>query len=322
VASRSASRTLGGGRSLIGVRFDELFPQTELHELERLARGGEPGRARLKLPIEGELRTFVVSADALGRGLGGVVTLRDVTELVKAAELKADFAANASHELRDAHRVDPRGRRDAPGPGTQRPGHEHPADRHCGQQRRTAGGVGQRPAGPVKVGIRRHGTEPGRGRSAGPVRAGLRAVRRGVPASAAAGSSGDRSGGSDDPVGSGVAGAGSAEPGRERHQVCAGRDRDRYQGRAGGNPDGPGQPAPARGGPGARAASDGPGRGDWASRWRINSGSSSGSIRWTGPARAGRCSVARAWAWRSSSTRRGGSGAGSASRASTSREPR
>lgn len=100
VASRSASRTLGGGRSLVGVRFDELFPQAELHELERLARGGEPGRARLKLPIEGELRTFVVSADALGRGLGGVVTLRDVTELVKAAELKADFAANASHELR------------------------------------------------------------------------------------------------------------------------------------------------------------------------------------------------------------------------------
>lgn len=100
VASRSASRTLGGGRNLAGVRFDELFTQPELHEMERLARAGEPGRARLRLPIEGELRTLVVSADSLGHGSGCVVTLRDVTELVKAAELKADFAANASHELR------------------------------------------------------------------------------------------------------------------------------------------------------------------------------------------------------------------------------
>ncbi|MEA5615428.1 sensor histidine kinase [Nodularia spumigena] len=82
------------------MRFDELFTQPELHEMESLARAGEPGRARLKLPIEGELRTLVVSADSLGMGSGCVVTLRDVTELVKAAELKADFAANASHELR------------------------------------------------------------------------------------------------------------------------------------------------------------------------------------------------------------------------------
>jgi len=104
VASRSAARTLGGGRTLTGVRFDELFTQADLHEMERLARAGEPGRARLKLPVEGELRTLVVSADPLGRtelsGGGCVVTLRDVTELVKAGELKADFAANASHELR------------------------------------------------------------------------------------------------------------------------------------------------------------------------------------------------------------------------------
>lgn len=99
-ASRSASRTLGGGRQLLGVRFDELFTQPELHEMERLARAGEPGRARLKMPVEGELRTLVVSADSLDSGSGCVVTLRDVTELVKAAELKADFAANASHELR------------------------------------------------------------------------------------------------------------------------------------------------------------------------------------------------------------------------------
>ncbi len=99
-ASRSASRTIGAGRPLAGVRFDELLTQPELHELERHARAGEPGRARVSLPIEGELRTLVVSADPLEPDAGCVVTLRDVTELIKAADLKADFAANASHELR------------------------------------------------------------------------------------------------------------------------------------------------------------------------------------------------------------------------------
>lgn len=99
VASRAASRTLGGGRSIVGVRFDELFTQPELHEMERLARQGEAGRVRLDLPVEGERRALIAAADPL-EGSGCVVTLRDVTELVAAAELKADFAANASHELR------------------------------------------------------------------------------------------------------------------------------------------------------------------------------------------------------------------------------
>lgn len=106
-ASRAASRALGGGRSLAGRRYDEVFTQPELHAMERHARAGEPGRARIQLPIDAEMRTLIVSADPIRTGdesgTGGngcVVTMRDVTELVRAGDLKADFAANASHELR------------------------------------------------------------------------------------------------------------------------------------------------------------------------------------------------------------------------------
>lgn len=100
VASRSAQALVGGGRSVVGRSFEELFTQPALHDMEQLARGGEPGRARIEMPVDGERRTLVVSADPLGITPGCVVTMRDVTELVRAGDLKADFAANASHELR------------------------------------------------------------------------------------------------------------------------------------------------------------------------------------------------------------------------------
>ncbi|MEM9373144.1 MAG: ATP-binding protein [Planctomycetota bacterium] len=107
-ASKAASSTLGGGRELVGRRYDELFTEPELHAMERHARDGEPGRARIQLPIDGEIRSLIVSADPMRTGLatqpaatdGSIVTVRDVTELVRAGDLKADFAANASHELR------------------------------------------------------------------------------------------------------------------------------------------------------------------------------------------------------------------------------
>lgn len=106
-ASRAAAQTLGAGREMTGRRFDEIFTEPELHAMEHHARAGETGRARILLPIDGEMRTMIVSAaptnpDAGKNGSrsGSVVTVRDVTELVRAGDLKADFAANASHELR------------------------------------------------------------------------------------------------------------------------------------------------------------------------------------------------------------------------------
>ncbi len=91
---------LGIGQAMIGRRFDELIPDRALHELESAARSDEPGHTRLALPIAGEMRQFDVSADPVSFSHGAVLTFRDITELSRAMTLKADFAANASHELR------------------------------------------------------------------------------------------------------------------------------------------------------------------------------------------------------------------------------
>lgn len=100
MANPRASAVLGIKESMLGRRFDELFTQVVLHELESLARGGEPGHARASIPILGERRDFDISADPVPELGGAVLTFRDITELSRAMTLKADFAANASHELR------------------------------------------------------------------------------------------------------------------------------------------------------------------------------------------------------------------------------
>ncbi|MEX0876886.1 MAG: ATP-binding protein [Phycisphaerales bacterium] len=91
---------LGISASMLGRRFDELMTQGVLHELESLARQGEAGHARAGVPIRGEMRDFDVSADPVPISKGAVIAFRDITELSRAMTLKADFAANASHELR------------------------------------------------------------------------------------------------------------------------------------------------------------------------------------------------------------------------------
>jgi len=95
-----ASKVLGFGDQIIGRRFDELFMQRGVQELEQLARDNEPGHARASILIRGEMRDFDVSADPVPISGGAILTFRDITELSQAVTLKADFAANASHELR------------------------------------------------------------------------------------------------------------------------------------------------------------------------------------------------------------------------------
>ena len=95
-----ASKVLGVNDQMGNRRFDELFTQKALHELETLARRGEPGHARATIPIKGEMRDFDIAADPLPYSGGAVLIFRDITELSRAVTLKADFAANASHELR------------------------------------------------------------------------------------------------------------------------------------------------------------------------------------------------------------------------------
>ena len=99
-SNHAAHRVLGGGRVLRGVRLDELITHKPVLELAEHAMAGESGHARFALPILGQTHELDVAADPIAGGDGCVFTFRDITELTKAVALKADFAANASHELR------------------------------------------------------------------------------------------------------------------------------------------------------------------------------------------------------------------------------
>ena len=98
--NQAARRLLGSGRSLIGDHFDLLIPERTIRDLEELARKGEPGHAKLQLPVGGDMRIFGIATEPLPSTSGSVCTFTDITELTRSATLKADFAANASHELR------------------------------------------------------------------------------------------------------------------------------------------------------------------------------------------------------------------------------
>jgi two-component system phosphate regulon sensor histidine kinase PhoR len=106
LCSRSAGAILDvEGRSIIGRRIDELFTSDEVRRLHSRARSGEVVRSRVRVMTPLGKRTFQVSAApvpaAWGEGVfGAVLALRDVTELDQAMQVKTDFVANASHELR------------------------------------------------------------------------------------------------------------------------------------------------------------------------------------------------------------------------------
>jgi two-component system phosphate regulon sensor histidine kinase PhoR len=104
--NRSAEAILEvGPGELRGRPIREVITQAEVLDMHGAARAGQTrrGRARLTTPLG--IRTFQVSAlpvpAAWGEGIfGAVVVLRDVTELDQAVQVKTDFVANASHELR------------------------------------------------------------------------------------------------------------------------------------------------------------------------------------------------------------------------------
>ncbi|MFN7020637.1 MAG: sensor histidine kinase [Phycisphaerales bacterium] len=108
LCNRSAEAVLGGegeGASLVGRRIDEVFTHAEALEMHAAARGGQVRRARVPLVTPLGRRVFQVSASpvpvAWGQGVfGAVMVLRDVTELDQAVQVKTEFVANASHELR------------------------------------------------------------------------------------------------------------------------------------------------------------------------------------------------------------------------------
>ena len=107
LCNRSAEALLGGGGpdGMVGRPIGEVFTQSELLEMHEAARSGHTRRLRLRVTTAIGQRVLQVSAlpvpAAWGEGVfGAVMILRDVTEVDQAVQVKADFVANASHELR------------------------------------------------------------------------------------------------------------------------------------------------------------------------------------------------------------------------------
>lgn len=105
VANKAADTFFGGGggRGPEGRHIEELFTQLDVLEMHRSAAKGEERRTQLRLVRDGVSRVFEVFAAGAMAGEGGglvLMSLRDVTELATAVQLRTDFVANASHELR------------------------------------------------------------------------------------------------------------------------------------------------------------------------------------------------------------------------------
>lgn len=98
----------------LGRRIDEVFTNAEMLSMHSRAARGELCRRRVTLAGENGYRVADVSAvpvptEDKGKnkehrsedsGRGVLLVLRDVTELARALQVRTDFAANASHELR------------------------------------------------------------------------------------------------------------------------------------------------------------------------------------------------------------------------------
>ena len=106
LCSRTAEAMLDvPARGLLGRPIHEVFTNEEVLRMHEGAMAGDVRRGRVRIVTPLGARAFQVSASpvpaAWGEGVfGAVLTLRDVTELDQAVQVKTDFVANASHELR------------------------------------------------------------------------------------------------------------------------------------------------------------------------------------------------------------------------------
>lgn len=103
-ANRSASDFFQIKRErLIGAPAPQAVTQAPLLAAVRRALTGGRHTARADLATHRGPRIYDVSSAPIATGddaSGAVLTLRDVTDLARAARMKTDFVANASHELR------------------------------------------------------------------------------------------------------------------------------------------------------------------------------------------------------------------------------
>lgn len=87
-----------------GRPIDEVLTYAQLLKLHAAAARGENVQEHLRLPRAQGLRTVDVCARRMSLGASAgvlvVLSLRDATEESRALQVRADFVANASHELR------------------------------------------------------------------------------------------------------------------------------------------------------------------------------------------------------------------------------
>ncbi len=110
LSNASAEAFFARGR-MVGRAIEDLFTHAEVIGQHTAALAGKPSVTQVRLSRPEGLKVFQVIAAPLALQLVGasgtasqapgvVLTLRDVTELALAVQLKTDFVANASHELR------------------------------------------------------------------------------------------------------------------------------------------------------------------------------------------------------------------------------
>jgi len=104
LANRAAEEFFQRGpRGLIGRSVEDLVTQGDVITLHAAALSGREATGQVRLQRSDGTRIYQVKAGPVRLGAarsGAVVSLRDITELATALQLKTDFVANASHELR------------------------------------------------------------------------------------------------------------------------------------------------------------------------------------------------------------------------------
>jgi len=99
---------------VVGRRLDAVVRHAAIVDaFNRAVSGGEAIRREVQVSVKGEPRHLDLNASPMsapgpvrppvlgaGEGVAGLLVVRDVTDLVRAAAMKAEFVANASHELR------------------------------------------------------------------------------------------------------------------------------------------------------------------------------------------------------------------------------
>jgi PAS domain S-box-containing protein len=112
LCNRAATDLIGSSAATLqGRPLDEIFTQPDLHRLVAQAHTGQTVRGQVRFAqAEGE-RVYeavcvplrepgLIPSSVAGSAPTVVLVLRDVTDLARSVQVRADFVANASHELR------------------------------------------------------------------------------------------------------------------------------------------------------------------------------------------------------------------------------